>query len=421
MLSIAQVQNTATVVLSGVTAFSNDPDYDSGAIPTRPLYPASARAAFGSLLHAEEDPIVALSFNYNINSYFAVTGTVSGGVVSQSSSMAVLSSSTGAAGSAYLESKQAVRYVPGQGVTAKFTAIFTTGSNGDSLQEIGLGDTTDGFFFAMSGSNFGIVRRQNGVDTFTSQSAWNGPDKYDGSQGQTLNPAKGNVFKINFQWLGFGAIRFFVEDPNNGTLDLVHTIAYANANTVPSVFNPTLPLHARVLNRGGTTDLKLMTPSMGAYREGPKPHANAPGATSNTVSVTTTELPICSVQVTSSFQSKTNRVRIRLHSIACASAAAAGVATVFRVRLNPVLTGASFAAFDANTSTVNTDTSASATSGGRILFATMTNGQQSTVENIESLEIQAGPGDIVTVTAQAASGGAANQTAALNWNELFTG
>ena len=421
MINFVQGNGVLTSTLSGAGAVNYDPDYDVYAVPTRPLYPSSARAAFGALLTAREEPVIALSFNYSINSLFVVTGTVNGGTVTQSSSMAVLSSSTSSSGSASLESRAAIRYVPGQGATAKFTAIFTTGSNGDSLQEIGIGDANDGFFFAVSGSNFGIIRRRSGSDTFVSQSAWNGAERYDGITGPALDITKGNVYKINYQWLGYGAIRFFVEDPNNGTLDLVHTIKFANANTLPSILNPTLPLQMRVLNRGGTTDIKLMSPSMGAYTEGPIPEIASPGATGSSTSITTTELPICSIQVTGTFQGKTNRVRTQLHSIAVASAAAAGVASFFRLRLNPVLGASSFTALDVNTSTINTDAAATASTGGRVLFQTMTNGQQSTVENIESLNIVIGPGDILTLTGQSLSGGGAVLAGSINWNELFSG
>ncbi len=53
-----------------------------------------------------------------------------------------------------------------------------------------------------------------------------------------LSPTKGNVYKMQYQYLGFGQLRFFIEDQQTGGFILVHTIDYANRNTVPS-FNQT--------------------------------------------------------------------------------------------------------------------------------------------------------------------------------------
>lgn len=400
---------------------TTDPLESTPGASVRCVQPHPQKAAFGAMKVSEERPIAYLNFHYNINSYFATTTTANGGTATQSNSKAVLQTSTATNGSAKVESKAAVRYVPGQGIFAKFTAVFTA-CTASSTQEIGIGDDTDGFFFGCYGGAFGINRRQNGSDNTVAQTAWN-YDKMAGAgpTGQTLDITKGNVYGVQFQWLGFGSIHFYVEDSATGDLYLVHTINYANANTDPSIFNPTLPLHAKVVNSGNATNLTLQTPSMGAYTEGREPEsAGSPAAASNAVSaVTNVELPILSIQNVTTFQGLPNRVRIRLSNLSYVDDAPATILYTIRVRLNATLTGASFANFDANTSVASVDTSASATSGGRIIWVGIAT-QVTTTTPLDASELELNPGDIVTVTAQRPIGAGGNDVAVgLSWTEKF--
>lgn len=78
-------------------------------------------------------------------------------------------------------------------------------------QLMGVGDDLDGFFFGYNGSSFGILRRQNGTDNWIPQSAWNN-DTFDGNgrSGVALNATQGNVYSIQYQWLGtwsFGPVQ----------------------------------------------------------------------------------------------------------------------------------------------------------------------------------------------------------------------
>jgi len=67
----------------------------------------------------------------------------------------------------------------------------------------GAGDDVDGLFFGFNGTSFGIMTRNDSVDTWVAQADWNG-DKMDGTggasnpTGQNLDPTKGNVYHINF-------------------------------------------------------------------------------------------------------------------------------------------------------------------------------------------------------------------------------
>ena len=97
-----------------------------------------------------------------------------------------------------------------------------------------------------------------GEDEFVPRSSWN-VDVMDGTNsefnpsGMLLDPTKGNVFQITIQYLGFGGINFFIENPNNGRFQLVHTIKYANTFTVTNLKVPNLSFQVFSRNISNTT------------------------------------------------------------------------------------------------------------------------------------------------------------------------
>jgi len=225
------------------------------------------KSAFGEVKTAELTPVIQASFPYPVinTKIWSQTLSSSGSITAESSTVSV---SAGAANSyADLKTIRQIKYRPGQGVTVRFTSIFTTPVVG-SRQEIGVGDDTDGFFFTTSGAEFAINRRRGGVDNFTLQSDWN-LDPGDGSQVlPVIDFTKANVHEIQYQWLGYGAITYKVEDPVTGEFIPVHREQYANANTLPSVFNPTLPLTVKATNTTNTTPIVLKSSSLAAFVEG---------------------------------------------------------------------------------------------------------------------------------------------------------
>lgn len=96
-------------------------------------------------------------------------------------------------------------------------------------------------------------------------------DRLDGSgpSGMTFDPSRGNVFQIDFQYLGFGNANFAIEDPETGFLTLFHRIKNANNRTTPVLKNPNLSCLATSTNiLGGTTSKTLKTVSMATFIEG---------------------------------------------------------------------------------------------------------------------------------------------------------
>lgn len=392
-------------------------------VVVRAMLASGAIGAFGGQRVVEEVPQLTLNFHYGLNTAQTTSTTANGGTVTSvaGTSLAVLQTSANIAGSAKLESKAAMRYLPGQGCIARFTAIFTTGK-ADSQQEIGIGDDTDGFFFGYQGAVFGVFKRSGGVDVFVPQANWNGDDRFNGSgpTGVTLDPLKLNVYQIQFQWLGGGAIKFFREYPVTGELVLCHTIQYANTAVVPSILNPTLPLHVKAFNSGNNTNLTLSTPSLGVYAEGPpNPALNLRGSTGNRkTGVGATETSIITLRNAATFGGVTNRARILIDALSLAQTGGAD-ATV-RLVLNATLGGVpAYTDWDAATSIMQRDVAGTTVASGRELYRTVQNSLGTTPDiDLSRLQIRLNPGDTLTVAASSATGTVAPQVG-IGWQEEF--
>ena len=274
------------------------------------------KGTFGEFLVANMTHETIANFVYGIHPVQMITKANQSGSATAANSMATVSTGAAANSGCLLETAERVRYQPGHGSRARFTALFTTGV-ADSTQGAGIGDEADGFFFGYNGTSFGVLHRKNGseeirtltvttgsshaenititldgdakadvavtntadvtltaneiaaadysdvgkgwtaravgdevrfvswsaevqtgtyslssatsaiggfaqdvagvvpTETWIPQASWNGDDIFDGNgiTGATLDPTKGNVYQITYQWLGFGAISFFIEDP----------------------------------------------------------------------------------------------------------------------------------------------------------------------------------------------------------------
>ncbi|KKM16864.1 hypothetical protein LCGC14_1681560 [marine sediment metagenome] len=259
------------------------------------------------------------------------------------------------------------------------------------------------------------------TETIVAQTSWN-TDKFDGSgaSGITLDPTKGNVYQIRYQWLGFGLISFFIEDPDDGDYHLVHKIEYANANTIPSLDNPTLPVCMAVANTGNTTDIVLQSSSMMGAIEGKDLEEGIVNSLiAEDTGIGTDETPIFSIHNHTIYQSKINRVRIEFRTFtASIDSVTANKPSTIRVRLNPTLTGASFSAVDADTSVVRTDVAATAVSGGELIYGQIiTEGAAPPIDFTKVMD-KLNPGETITVSLESLSGNV-DSVISMNWKELF--
>jgi hypothetical protein len=368
---------------------------------------------FKDLIVAQMNPIIQMKFPYNVDPLDVSTVLVGSGTVTQADSMAVVSSGAATSSSAEMISKKVLVYQPGQGAVYRGTVVYTQGVAGN-IQMVGIGDTTDGFFIGYNGTEFGICHRQNGTDIWITEDDMNGGLWGQGFKDKSrLDPTTGNVYQIQYQWLGFGNILFTVFDPRSEEYKVLHKIEYANNAVVPSVYNPSFPTCTISENTTNDTNIQIKVGSQGVFIEGGGSALGHEHAVANSKSVTT-ETNVLTVRGRATHQSKTNRGVISPDQL---SVAADGTKTAtFNVYKNATLGGTpSYTEIDTDSSIAEYDTAGTTVTGGTLLGSFKVSKEGGTTVDLIPVQILAG--DTITVSAQSANSTTAD--AALVWKELL--
>lgn len=489
----------------------------------------SPTTAFGEVSVAELTPLVQLQFPYSVNARLSTALTAGSGTATVTNSLLKVSTGTTTASDVLCRSVVNVKYHPGQGTLARWTALFEHAPTASTEAIAGIGQEEDGLFFGLDGEEFGILHRFSGAvehqtltvsigagtsggtititldgvatevevvlndspqavaraidavsftgwatqaigadivftshlsgdkvgaftfadtdttgtaaalnetiqgilptNTWIDQDDWN-LDTMDGGNdaanpsGMLLDISKGNVYEVQFQWLGFGAITFGIEDEANGRLTDVHQIRFTNNNVAPSMQNPTLPLYASVKNNGTTTDVIIKLSSQAAFTEGGNNqrlglvNSSAGSLVATDVTVETAILSIINKPI---FGGLSNRVDIVPLIVNFSSDGSGAVkATTFRIRVNPILGGdPSFADVSTTTSVVAFDTAGTTVTGGGLVstvqFANQIQGFQIDIASFAALQP---PGTLITFTIET-DGGTVDAGVAMTWRELF--
>lgn len=268
----------------------------------------SNNGAFGDQIVSEISPRIQETFLYGLDTRkFSVTG-----FAQVNNAMLEVSTSPSASVKSTVTSKKILKYRAGQGVTIMFTGLFATPTDG-SNQMIGFIDDQDGLAFACKDSVFGILIRRDAVETFIPQTEWN-QNKLDGSNNtMLLDVTKFNVFKISMQYLGAGAIYFYIEDSDDGKLKLVHLYQYANKYVQSSLRNPTLAYRVECENTTNTTNLVTKSISfMGAIEGKAITLGEYIGKSNSKLAVGTTETNILTIRCENTFFSEINKSYIKI-------------------------------------------------------------------------------------------------------------
>ena len=280
------------------------------------------------------------------------------------------------------------------GGLVRFTAVFTTPAAG-STQLIGLGTSENAFCLGFVDTDLVIRRPSDSVHTNETSNKFNYPLSVN------IDFTKGNVFEINYQWLGFGLIRYSIEDPKTGIFKPLHDIRFANTSEVPSLINPTMPVMSKVENTTNNTNIVLKTASSMAFREGAyiptvDPLTLFRSFSSGEVTVTT-EVPILSVRAKTTYQSVTNLIHPMIGALSLSSEGNKGVS--FKVYVGGALTGASWSDYSTNTSSLESDTSATVLTGGAFVFDYNLAKSDALTDQVSDFNFELSPGQIFTVTA----------------------
>lgn len=384
-------------------------------------------SAFGTLETAELTPLVQLDFIYGINTQTGVTSVANTGVVDTLVGRLRIQTGTNAAGAGTFTSRKTAKYRPGQGVMARFTAAWAT-SAASSTQIVGAGTSADGYFFGFNGVTFGILHKNAGVSNWIAQTAWNG-DKCDGSgvSGFNWNKTNGNVMMIKYPFLGYGNIKFYVQNSTTSGWILVHTIQYANSSPSIQLANPNLSFYANVTNDGSTTNLTMYVGSVGMFLSGMRSFAANPRwATDNNKASITAETSVFGLRNCATYNGVTNRGLIRLHAFSFGTTAASGIA-VARLRIGATLGGVpAYTPINGGTadngvtitsgnSIASVDTAATTSTAGTLLFNLTGGNPTQQMIDLTPFDLFIAPGEVLTCAVF--SGNATTGSIALNWSE----
>lgn len=193
--------------------------------------------------------------------FFVTSGTMNGTASFNTHTSTTTIQVTAESGSRFVrQSRKRMDYQAGKGLSIVQTFIFGTGSAG-VIKRVGYFDELNGIFLEQSGSDINMVLRTDTsgqpIETRVSQSVWsrhrfNSSEDVNGAGIATFNEQTTQIFSIDFQWLGSGRVRTFLDQGGN-KID-AHFFDNANIETKPYMRSPNLPTRTEIENYTGTAN-----------------------------------------------------------------------------------------------------------------------------------------------------------------------
>ena len=123
---------------------------------------SASKSSFGDSISEQSQYVIQQSAQNGIRSNVE-TFTATGGSVSVTDNMFTCTTGTSVGGYGVIRSKKAGIYREGQGLTARFTAIFDENALANSVQGAGLFNVQDTLAFGYYGADFGIIYESYGA------------------------------------------------------------------------------------------------------------------------------------------------------------------------------------------------------------------------------------------------------------------
>ena len=305
--------------------------------------------------------------------------------------------------------------------------------NGDTVTFLAqsVGDKTGTMSFSSATAAGSLVETRAGraaVDTFIKQEDWNvdtmlpktdGSNVGAGPSGMILDPQKGNVYQVKFQYLGYGAITFFIEDSDNGRFVPVHIVQYSNNNTSPSVGNPSFKIGWFAASAGSTTDIQTYGSSGEMGIEGDRQPRRLPDAqVANKTGIGTSFTNILTIRCRRTFAGVVNLNEVLPSAI---NVAVDGTKiSEYQIILNAELGGeTNYTYKDEDHSIVEYDTAGTTTTVGtdsQLILAGVLGKTASTSSILLDYDLHLVPGDTITIAVRTTSG-TTDAAASITWLE----
>lgn len=252
------------------------------------------------------------------------------------------------------------------------------------------------------------------------QADWN-VDVMDGTgpSGMTLDPQKGNVYEVQFQY-GFGAINFFIENFNTGERQLVHQIKYANNFTTPSISNPSFRIAWVVTNTTNNTNVVLRGSTAAGFNQGQIVVTDDGHAEDNTKSVGTAVFEsVLTLRNRIVFGTNANLAEVSgIFLSAFADTSKGAIVEVIKGTVqNPVILGGTpnFQYKSELSSVMEVDTGGTTVTGGELVHSLIA-GQDASVD-LSQFNGVLQSGETITLAARIISGASSEVTVSVSWNE----
>ncbi len=330
----------------------------------------SPLSPFGEIRVAEQTQQINLKSIYGISVLRDVVTENASATVTNGNAEYRLKTTANGTDVAILESAERGRYIAGQSAFAGMGVRLSDVVTGDQVVYWGYYDENNGFGFGANSSGAFVFRRSNGVETKTYQTNWN-IDKADGTGPSSFlwNAADGLIYQISFSWYGYGVIEYNIIAWVGKSQQRVITLHRERITGSVSIENPNLPLRAEVNNNGEAAAFDSLYVAGRQFSVLGKfdPFRRISSERRLSLgSIATTFLPLVTMRRKSAFSSVSAKVQ-GFDIITDFDA-------VVEVRINGSLSGASYntpSDHTASETAMESDVSATAITGGEIIYQTL--------------------------------------------------
>jgi len=267
----------------------------------------------------------------------------------------------------------------------------------------GVGPHTGTYSIASTGTLAGsFTTLSTGVtptEDITYQEDWNQ------DVAEWLDPTKGNLYRVEFAYLGYGPLNYYIMHPDTKRWKLVHQVEWPNAQTRTNLGNPSMRVGWAAASVGGSgTNVTVHGGSAMAALQG-NGHITRPRHTAiGNKSSISTETSVISIKVRREFGGRAC-LGIVVPHITVATDSTKGM--IFRMYLNPTVAGDTVHEYIHQTDSITIyDTAGTTVSGGELVYATPVGPSGRADLSTEDLGILLNPGDELVVTAAVTSGAA---------------
>jgi len=232
-----------------------------------------------------------------------------------------------------------------------------------------------------------------------------------------IDPTLGNVYRVDYAYTGFDGAKFYVKDPVTMEFVLVHKWPFNNKYSAPLVKSPIFRAGWFARNEGNTTNLTVSGGSASAFNEGEIVYGTKPMGVCHIQTISSgADYNILSFRNRLDMNGKANRSNVIPFDLDLSTESTK--TTVFKIYINATVATGNLLTFSYLNSLK--ELGEIATDNIEIISGELVgcfSGTSDKTVNLENLLGIIDPNKQITITANIASGAAADVTASMNFKE----